>query len=120
MEHSAMARIQEGMRVVDATGDEVGKVEYVQDGDPEAVTLAGNEHRPTDLVDQIVQAALPDEAEPDVPDPLRSQLRRTGYVKIGGHGLLAQDRYVSSEQIGSVTADEVRLRVRKGALVPEE
>ena len=120
MEHSAITRIQQGMRVVDAVGDEIGKVEYVQDGDPQAVTLAGNEHRPTDMADEIVQAVVPDQEEPDVPDPLRTRLRRTGYVKIGGHGLLGHDRYVSSEQVGSVTNDEVRLSVRKSALIRED
>ena len=31
---SAMARVQEGMRVVDAAGEDLGKVEYLQMGDP--------------------------------------------------------------------------------------
>ena len=87
---SAMSRVQEGMRVVDAAGEDLGKVEYLQMGDPEAVTTEGNEHRPDDLVGQVMERALPDESEPDVPDPLRAELQRTGYLKIGGHGIGGQ------------------------------
>ena len=38
-----ITRVHEGMRVVDARGQEVGRVQYVQMGDPEAITSAGNE-----------------------------------------------------------------------------
>src|SRR5438105_2182227 len=43
---SAIARVREGMRVLDVAGSEIGKVEYVQMGDPEAVTTAGNQATP--------------------------------------------------------------------------
>ena len=117
---SAMARVQEGMRVVDAAGDDVGKVEYLQMGDPEAVTTAGNQYQPTDLVGRVVERALADESEPAVPDPLRTELQRTGYLKIGGHGILGKARYVSSERVSAVTGDTVRLSVRKGDLARED
>src|SRR5579859_4055052 len=119
VENSAIARVQEGMRVVDAAGDDVGKVEYVQMGDSEAITTAGNEHRPTDLLGRVAETALPEESEPDVPDPLRTNLRRTGYLKIGGHGLRDSDRYVSSERVAEVSGDVVRLSVRKAELARE-
>ena len=117
---SAKASVQEGMRVVDATGEDLGKVEYLQMGDPEAVTAEGNEHRPDDLVGRVVERALPEESEPDVPDPLRTELQRTGYLKIGGHGILGKARYVSSERASVVTGDTVRLSVRKGDLAKED
>ena len=117
---SAMSRVQEGMRVVDAAGEDLGKVEYLRMGDPEAVTTEGNEHRPTDLVGAVVERALPDESEPDVPDPLRTELRRTGFLKIGGHGLLGKARYVSSERVSAVSGDTVRLSVRRGELATED
>ena len=117
---SAMARVQEGMRVVDAAGEDLGKVEYVQMGDPEAVTTEGNEHRPTDLVGRVVERALPDESEPDVRDPMRTELQRTGYLKIGGHGIGSKARYVSSERVSAVSGDTVRLSVRKGDLPKED
>src|SRR5207249_1306676 len=36
-------RVQEGMRVIDANGDDIGSVEHLKMGDPEALTTAGNE-----------------------------------------------------------------------------
>jgi hypothetical protein len=113
---SAMARVQEGMRVIDAAGEDLGKVEYLQMGDPEAVTAQGNEHRPVDLVGRVMERALPEESEPDVPDPLRAELQRTGYLKIGGHGIGGKARYVSSERVSAVSGDTVRLSVRKDDL----
>jgi hypothetical protein len=116
---SMLETVQEGMRVVDATGEEIGKVELVQMGDPEAATTAGNDRPRTDLMGLVGEAVLPDEAEPDVPDPLRSNLRRLGYLKIDGHGLRDTDRYVSSERVSEVTGDVVRLSVRKDQLARE-
>jgi hypothetical protein len=117
---SAMDRVQEGMHVVDAAGEDLGKVEYLQMGDPEAVTTDGNEHRPVDLVGRVVERALPEGSEPDVPDPLRTELQRTGYLKIGGHGIGRKARYVSSERVRAVSGDTVRLSVRKGDLPRED
>jgi hypothetical protein len=117
---SVMARVQEGMRVVDAAGEDLGKVEYLQMGDPEAVTMEGNEHRPDDLIGRVVERALPEESEPEVPDPLRTQLQRTGYLKIGGHGIGGKARYVPSERVSAVSGDTVRLSVRKGDLAKED
>jgi hypothetical protein len=117
---SAMTRVQEGMRVVDGAGEDLGKVEYLQMGDPDAVTTAGNEHRPVDLVGEVMERALPDESEPHVPDPLRAELQRTGYLKIGGHGIGGKARYVSSECVSAVADDTVRLSVRKDDLARED
>ena len=120
VDRSAMTRVQEGMRVVDAAGEDLGKVEYLQMGDPEAVTTEGNDHRPDGLVGRVLERALPDESEPDVPDPLRTKLQRTGYVKIGGHGIGGKARYVSSERVSEVSDDTVRLSVRKSDLAKED
>ena len=117
---SAMAGVQEGMRVVDAAGEDLGKVEYLQMGDPEAVTSEWQEHRPVDLVGRVIERALPEESEPDVPDPLRTELLRTGYLKIGGHGIAGRARYVSSERVSEVSSDTVRLSVRKSDLARED
>jgi hypothetical protein len=117
---SILERIQEGMHVVDSTGEKVGKVEYVQMGDSEAVTTAGNDRRPNDVVGLVGDALLPDEAEPDVPEPLRSNLRRTGYLKVDGHGLTDTDRYVPGDRVRDVAGDVVRLTVRRDQLAKED
>jgi len=117
--NATMERVREGMRVVDAAGEDIGKVEYIQMGDPEAVTTQGNQRTVTGLGAGLLEGALPDAAEPDVPDPLRASLRRTGFLKIDGKGLLGKDRYVSSERVREVSGDVVRLAVRKSELAVE-
>jgi hypothetical protein len=119
-DEGVMARVREGMRVLDAAGQDVGKVEYFEMGDPEAATTAGNDLPASPLVSAAAEAIVPGEGEPDVPEPLRTRLRRTGFIKIDGPGLLARDRYVSSEQVREVSEDRVRLTVRKDELAKEE
>ncbi|HET6315067.1 MAG TPA: hypothetical protein VFG86_01320 [Chloroflexota bacterium] len=119
-DNDTMSRVTEGMRVLDARGDEIGKVQFVRMGDPEAVTEMGNENRPTELIGKVAQAVLPEESEPDVPEPLQSRLRRTGYIKIDGPDLRDTDRYASSEHVREVSGDTVRLDVRKDQLAIEE
>lgn len=115
-----MTRVHEGMRVVDSHGDEIGKVQFVKMGDPEAVTDRGNEGRATELTGKIAQAVLPEEREPDVPEPLQTQMRRTGYIKIDGPDLRDTDRYASSRHVREVSGDEVRLNVGKDELAVED
>jgi hypothetical protein len=113
-----MSQIHEGMKVVDAAGDEVGKVDIVQMGDPQAATI-DTDARPRNALDSVVQAIAPDESEPDVPEPLRSRLRISGYVKIDGPDLMDTDRYVSGQDIRDVRDDRVMLNVRKDQLARE-
>jgi hypothetical protein len=117
-EDTRLGLVHEGMKVVDAAGDEVGKVDLVQMGDPQAVTQSA-EDRPRSVMDTVVEAVGFDEAEPDVPEPLRSRLRISGYLKIDGPDLLDTDRYVSSQDIQDVRDDRVMLGVRKDDLARE-
>ena len=115
-----LARVREGMRVVDVSGEEVGRVQFVRMGDPEAITTQGNDDRPTEFMARIAQAVLPDEREPDVPEPLRSNLLRSGFVKIDGPDLRDTDRYTSSLQVRDVSDDTVRLSVPRSELPVED
>jgi hypothetical protein len=108
------------MHVIDAAGAEVGKVDFVRMGDTDAVTTQGNDGGPTELVGAIAEAVLPDEREPDVPEPLRSRLLRGGYIKIDGPGMRDTDRYVSSDHVRAVSGDRVQLDVRKEELAIED
>jgi hypothetical protein len=96
-------KVVEGMRVVDADGDEVGKVEFVKMGDPEAVTIEGQ-----DL------GALP-----KLPRELAERLLRTGYLRVDRKGFLAKDAYVSATDIERVVGDTVHLDVDKDMLLAE-
>jgi hypothetical protein len=94
-------KVVEGMRVVDADGDEVGKVEFVKLGDPQAVTIAGQ-----DLG-----------AMPDLPRELAERLLRTGYLRVDRKGFFAKDAYVSATDIDRVEGDTVYLDVDKDMLL---
>jgi hypothetical protein len=115
-----MERIRDGMKVVDAAGDEVGKVAYIKMGDPDAATVdeASVDDRPG-LIADIGEALTVTGTEPDVPDPLRSQLLREGFVRIDAKGWFTGDRYVAASQIAGVSSDTVRLTVTKDALAKE-
>lgn len=112
-----LGRIREGMGVVDANGDDIGKVDEIRMGDPEAATVGGDElDRQNTIVDDAAAAFGAHEDGPDVPEPFRSELMREGYVKIDGKGWIDTDRYLRSADIADVVDDTVRLRVAKEAL----
>jgi hypothetical protein len=113
-----IVRVVPGMTVVDSTGAEVGKVEAVKMGDPEAVTTEGQEVGES----QGVVRALADSifgSEPDVPGPLAARLLRMGYLKVDGKGLMEADRYVARDEIAEVSDSVIRLNVRKDQLTKE-
>ena len=111
-----LARVREGMTVLDVDGEQVGKVKAMKMGDPEAATTQGNEP-PTGvgLVGPGAGLANPGGVlpagmtEPDVPEPRRSHLLRVGYMRVSGDGPLAEDRYVAADEIGDVAGDTVRM-----------
>ncbi len=110
-------QVREGMTVVDRAGARVGEVSLVQMGDPEAVTTAGNDYEVPGLVRDVVRSVVG--AEPDVPEPLRSRLRRYGFLKVDGPGLMDADRYVRADRIAGITGDTVRLSVTRDQLAEE-
>ena len=112
--------VREGMAVVDAAGEKIGEVERIKMGDPQAVTAAGEEHGAGGLVGRVAQTVFPGEAEPDVPEPLRAQLVRYGFIKVDGPGLTDADRYVRADLIEGVSGDRVRLKARKDQLPRED
>jgi hypothetical protein len=110
--------VREGMHVYDSAGVEIGTVEYVRMGDPAAVTTRGNETEVGGFIRGIADTIVG--SEPDVPQPLKDRLARTGFVKIDGPGLADTDRYVSADRIASVDGDRVTLGVTKDQLPVEE
>ena len=121
-EEMLFAQIHEGMKVVDAGGEDVGKVKDLAMGDPEAVTTEGQEMRPTDggIVGDVARAVTDREGEPDVPEPFRSQLIRAGYIKVDAKGWFSKDRYVPAEFVAAVEGDVVRLSVTRDNLPRHE
>jgi hypothetical protein len=94
-------KVFEGMRVVDSAGNEVGKVEFVKMGDPEAVSITGQDR----------------ELMPDLPSPFATRLLRVGYVKVDRKGLFARDAYVAASEIDRVEDNTVYLNIPKDMLL---
>jgi hypothetical protein len=117
-EAGPLARVCEGMPVVDAIGQEIGTVEYVKMGNPDTATARGSTQVSTDPVTEIAAAVFGGEA--DVPEPKRSQLLRYGFIRIDGSGLSDTDRFVRSDKIRDVVDDTVRLTISRDQLVAEQ
>ena len=125
-----IARVREGMSVLDAAGERIGTVDYIKLGDPEAVTTQGNEPTRAEAPDPVgvplgLFAAIPlvtlgSDPEPHLREPLRSEFVRRGFLKIDGAGWFGRDYYVTPDRIASVEGDTVRLTVHKSELPVEE
>jgi hypothetical protein len=99
-----ISQVVEGMRVFDATGKEVGTVEFVKLGDPEAITTLGEET---------------DNGEPRVAGELRERLLRLGFIKVDRKGFLASDAYAAADEIDGVQDGAVHLSVTDKELLKE-
>jgi hypothetical protein len=112
--------VEEGMKVFDRENNEIGKVEYVRFGDDdpdtpevEASGLSDLRDRDDSLVDNIAKAFATDE----LPEELRSRLLHQGYVRLDANGLFAADRYITPNQIASVSGDGLQLNVTREELI---
>jgi len=109
-----LGQISEGMKVVDASGDDLGKVVAIKMGDPGAATTAGEMmDSPGGTLGAVGDAVLGGGIDPDLEEPMRSELLRSGYIKIDGKGWFGTDRYVPADQVAGVSGDTVRLGVTK-------
>lgn len=111
-------QVREDMRVVDQTGAELGRIDLVKLGDPDAVTTAGQRGSPEGGMVGVLRRSIGG-AEPDVPEPLAARLLRQGFVRVDAKGLLDRDLYVAADQIARVDGDQVHLSVSKEALIGE-
>jgi hypothetical protein len=111
-----IGRVHEGMRVVDAAGEEIGRVDVVKMGDPEAATVGADAPPEPGFFEAIFVG----EGEPALPDPLRSRLLRFGYLRIDGKGWIDMDRYVTGDLIARIDRDTVTLNVGKDRLLSDE
>lgn len=111
-------RVREGMRVIDAVGEELGKVEFVKMGDPSATTVGADAPRDGGFL-QDIAGVFGFDSEPNLPDALRDRLMRVGFIKIDGKGLTDTDRYVMADKIAGVASDTVRLSLPKNRLATE-
>jgi hypothetical protein len=99
-----ISQVVEGMRVFDAAGKEVGKVEFVKLGDPEAITTLGEET---------------DNGEPRVAGELRDRLQRLGFLKVDRSGFLKSAAYAAADEIDRAQDGAVHLTVTDEEMLKE-
>ena len=117
MDGGLVAMVREGMTVCDAVGHEVGTVERVKMGDPEAITTANSAAPQADGFAADVLTAM--FGDIDVPEPKRLQLLWYGFIRVDGAGLTDTDRFVRGDKIKQVHWDTVTLAVTKDELLTE-
>ena len=116
VEAGPITQVSEGMRVIDANGDDIGKVVSVKMGDPTAVTTVGEEASGGTSVLDDAGNIFGGDGDPDLPETFRNELMRVGYIRIDAKGWFNRDRYAAADQIAGVSGDTVRLSIDKDAL----
>jgi hypothetical protein len=113
-------QVRIGMKVYDSEGHHIGKIDDLKF--PENVTAPEVEVAEVDGViddrdETIIDAVAEAFGREEIPEPLRSQLLRDGYVHLDASGLFAADRYILPEQISGLTDDGIKLNVTQDALI---
>ncbi|MET8282991.1 hypothetical protein [Micromonospora sp. NPDC005174] len=103
-----ISRITTGMPVIDVAGTEIGTVDLVQRGDPNAVTVQTPTADPGSSLDELIEATAVE--EPDVPADLAARLLHTGYLKVSTESADGAV-YVPADRIAAVAEGRVRLAV---------
>jgi len=107
-----LSKVEEGMKVYDNEGSEVGKVELVHFAEASEMSGAGAATAPSrpaesGLMDILSKVFGSD----DLPEELRERLLMHGFIKMDSARLFGADRYIMTDQISSVEEDGVHLKV---------
>jgi hypothetical protein len=107
---SLLTDIRPGMDVYDLEGNKVGTVKYVKfpEGDIFDV-YADDDTTMKDVVAGLNSAG-------NIPPEVRDRFLSEGFVKLNT-GILRSGRYITADQIRSVSADRVTLRVLRDELM---
>ena len=112
-------QLEIGMKAFDSERHEIGKIDdlkYPENAiapDVEPATLDVADQRDETLVGIVADAF----GREDVPEPLRSQLLRDGYIHLDTKGFFASGRYILPEQIARMLPEGIQLNVTKDALI---
>lgn len=108
-----------GMKVFDSELHEIGTVDDLKY--PENATAPGIEPATAGIADvrdaTLTGAVAEAFGREEVPEPLRSQLLRDGYVHLDSIGFFASDRYILPEQIARMVPEGIQLNVTRDALI---
>ncbi|MEJ2167932.1 MAG: hypothetical protein P8X90_20605 [Desulfobacterales bacterium] len=110
--NQTLSRIEEGMKVYDNQGSEVGTVEFVHFSEANGSMGTGAAATPSEpgepgLMDILGKVFASD----DLPEELRERLLMHGFIKMDSAKLFGADRYIMFEQIAKVEKDGVHLKV---------
>ncbi|RKF27897.1 hypothetical protein [Micromonospora globbae] len=117
-DQQTISRITTGMPVIDADGIEVGTVDLVQRGDPNAVTVQAPSADPGSSLDELIESTAVE--EPYVPADLAARLLHGGYLKVTTELAATGAVYVPADWVAAVDDGRVRLEVPVGDLPAEE
>jgi hypothetical protein len=122
---SPLERVREGMAVVDEHGRRLGRVASVFMGYPDAVAPTTQDDRgPVGLViaplentggTTSIGAVVPYvvrriQNDSEIPDELRLNLLRAGFIELDAPGLRGPARYIHGDEIREVADDVVRVK----------
>ncbi len=114
-------QLQIGMKVFDSEHDLIGTIDdlkYPENAiapDVEVATAEPVDESDATLVDAVADAF----GRTEVPEPLRSQLLRDGYIHLDSKGFFAADRYILPEQIARLVPEGIQLNVTRDALIKQ-
>ena len=105
-------RIEEGMKVYDNKGGEVGTVEilhFSESNGPLGTSAASPPKKPAKAgLSEILGKVFDSD---DLPEEMRERLLMHGFIKVDSAKLFGADRYVMFDQISKVENDGVHLKV---------
>jgi len=118
-----LTQVYEGTTVYSRMGEKIGTVEYVYLGEL-AEAADGHDQElaypsvlgggASSLIGEFARDVVLTE---QIPAVLRDRLLRHGLLRINSTGLFAAARYVTPDQIASVSPDRVTLRVSRNELL---
>ncbi len=117
LSNTELTHIQDGMDVIDVTGEKIGTVEFIRFGDegynnsaPETneAYYEGSEDTFIDIVAQVFDPI-------SIPKEIQARMYRHGFLKIET-GLFSDDRYVLLDNVASIHNDKVQLSINKDQL----
>jgi len=109
---------REGMRVVDASGKEIGKVDRIKMGDPGAATTQGEAMDPMPETSWLGSTVV-GTADDSKPEALRAEMLRQGFIHIDSKGWFSKNRIALANQIAGVEGGAVMLSVAAGDLAED-
>mgnify|MGYP000722282074 CR=1 FL=1 len=122
---SILSQVSEGMGIYDVRDNHIGRVDFVHFGaasetqqelgtGPATSSPADDPQMRRDtIIDNIAEAFHPNE----VPEQLENKLLMSGYIRMDADGIFAADRFITPDQIASVSENKVFLTVNRDQLV---